>query len=75
MSWRSRGAVRCRLRRSRRISEFPNRVSNGGSRSLKVDDRVKPGQTTVEASENRELKKRVRLLEQENEVLRCAAAY
>lgn len=50
-------------------------MSNGGSRSLKVDDRVKPGQTTVEASENRELKKRVRLLEQENEVLRCAAAY
>ena len=40
-----------------------------------VDDGVKPGQTTVEASETRELKKRVRLLEQENEVLRRAAAY
>ncbi len=40
-----------------------------------VDGGVKPGQTTVEASENRELKKRVRLLEQENEVLRRAAAY
>ena len=40
-----------------------------------VDDGVKPGLTTAEASENRELKKRVRLLEQENEVLRRAAAY
>jgi transposase-like protein len=40
-----------------------------------VDDGVKPGQTTAEASENRELKKRFRLLEQENEVLRRAAAY
>jgi transposase-like protein len=40
-----------------------------------VVDGVKPGQTTAEASENRELKKRVRLLEQENAVLRRAAAY
>jgi transposase len=39
------------------------------------DDRDKPGQTTAEASENRDLKKRARLLEQENEVLRRAAAY
>ena len=37
--------------------------------------REKPGVTRSESSENRELKKRVRLLEQENEVLRRAAAY
>ena len=33
------------------------------------------GATTQELTENRALKKRVRLLEQENEVLRRAAAY
>ena len=36
---------------------------------------AKPGQTRTEAAEIRELKKRNRLLEQENEVLRRAAAY
>jgi transposase len=40
-----------------------------------VDDGDKAGVTTTEASENRELRRRVRLLEQENEVLRRAAAY
>jgi transposase-like protein len=39
------------------------------------EDGVKPGTTTAENAENRELKKRIRLLEQENEVLRRAAAY
>ncbi|MDQ6524435.1 IS3 family transposase [Nocardioides sp. LHD-245] len=40
-----------------------------------VEDGVKPGTTAAENAENRELKKRIRLLEQENEVLRRAAAY
>jgi transposase len=40
-----------------------------------VDAGDKPGVTTTEASENRELRRRVKLLEQENEVLRRAAAY
>jgi transposase len=40
-----------------------------------VEDGVKPGPTTAENAENRELRKRLRLLEQENEVLRRAAAY
>jgi transposase len=39
------------------------------------DDGIKPGTTTTELAELRELKKRNRLLEQENEVLRRAAAY
>ncbi|WP_156171753.1 hypothetical protein [Demequina rhizosphaerae] len=35
----------------------------------------KSGTTSADAAETRELKKRIRLLEQENEVLRRAAAY
>ncbi len=40
-----------------------------------VEDGVKPGTTAAENSELREARKRIRLLEQENEVLRRAAAY
>lgn len=40
-----------------------------------VEAGVKPGVTKSEADELRELRKRNRLLEQENEVLRKAAAY
>jgi len=44
-------------------------------RRADVDEGAKPGQTRTEAAETRELRKRNRLLEQENEVLRRAAAY
>jgi len=40
-----------------------------------VEDGVKPGVTEAESAELRELKRRNRMLEQENEVLRRAAAY
>jgi transposase-like protein len=40
-----------------------------------VEDGNRPGVTAKESVELRELKKRNRLLEQENEVLRRAAAY
>jgi transposase-like protein len=40
-----------------------------------VEEGRKPGQTREEAAEVRELKRRNRLLEQESEVLRKAAAY
>ena len=40
-----------------------------------VDDGDRPGQSRTEAVELREARKRIRLLEQENEVLRRAAAY
>ena len=40
-----------------------------------VEDGNRPGVTTAEAAELRDAKKRIRLLEQENEVLRRAAAY
>jgi len=40
-----------------------------------IDDGIKPGVTSSEAAEMRDLKKRNRTLEQENEILRRAAAY
>ena len=40
-----------------------------------VEDGLRPGITQAETAEMRELKKRNRLLEQENEVLRRAAIY
>jgi len=40
-----------------------------------VEDGVKPGVTQAEMVELREAKKRIRLLEQEVEILRRAAAY
>ena len=40
-----------------------------------VDDGIKPGQSWTELAELREARKRTRLLEQEVEVLRRAAAY
>lgn len=44
-------------------------------RKADVEDGIAPGTTDAEAAEIRALKKRLRLLEQENEVLRRAAAY
>ena len=40
-----------------------------------VEDGHRPGVTSAESAELRELKRRNRLLEQENEILRRAAAY
>lgn len=44
-------------------------------RQADIDDGVKPGATTSESAELRDARRRIRLLEQENEVLRRAAAY
>ena len=44
-------------------------------KSADVEDGARPGTTRQESDELRELKRRNRLLEQENEVLRRAAAY
>jgi transposase-like protein len=44
-------------------------------RQADIEDGKRPGQSTDDAAELRELRRRNRLLEQENEVLRRAAAY
>ena len=44
-------------------------------RRADIEDGHRPGQTAAESVELRELKRRNRLLEQENEILRRAAAY
>ena len=44
-------------------------------RGAAVEDGTRPGTTRAEQSELREARKRIKLLEQENEVLRRAAAY
>jgi transposase len=44
-------------------------------RRADVEDGVRPGPTEAESTDLREARKRIRLLEQENEVLRRAAAY
>ena len=41
----------------------------------RIEDGEQPGVTSDEAAETRDLRRKVRLLEQENEVLRRAAAY
>jgi len=40
-----------------------------------IENGARPGTTAAESAELREAKRRIRLLEQENEVLRRAAAY
>lgn len=47
----------------------------GWMKKADVEDGNKPGLTDADRAENRELRKRLKLLEQENEVLRRAAAY
>ncbi|MGZ0220391.1 MAG: transposase [Acidimicrobiales bacterium] len=48
---------------------------SGWMKKADVEDGSRPGVTAAESAETRALRKRVRLLEQENEVLRRAAAY
>lgn len=44
-------------------------------RCADIDDGTKPGMTGQESAELREARRRIKLLEQENAVLRRAAAY
>jgi len=47
----------------------------GWLKAADIEDGLTPGVTVAETAELRSAKKRIRLLEQENEVLRRAAAY
>ncbi|MCP2242709.1 transposase [Lentzea aerocolonigenes] len=44
-------------------------------RQAEIEDGAKPGTSRAESAELREARKRIKLLEQENEVLRRATAY
>ena len=44
-------------------------------RQAEIDEGTKPGKSTGDSVELREARRRIKLLEQENEVLRRAAAY
>jgi transposase-like protein len=48
---------------------------NNWLKAADVEDGIKPGATAAENEELKKAKRRIRLLEQENEVLRRAAAY
>lgn len=48
---------------------------NNWLKAADVEDGIKPGTTAADNAELRDAKRRIRLLEQENEVLRRAAAY
>ena len=48
---------------------------SGWMKKERIESGDEPGGTSTEAAELREARKRIRLLEQENEVLRRAAAY
>ena len=48
---------------------------SGWMKNAAVEAGERPGVTSAESAELRDAKKRIRLLEQENEVLRRAAAY
>ena len=73
----SRSPARARLRchRSRRTSGSPSPCLHRWLKLADVDEGLRPGVTVQESAELRELKKRNRTLEQENEILRRAAAY
>ena len=75
MWWRWPAGARLRCRRLRRISGFRESCLHRWLKLADIDDGVRPGVTSSESAELRELRKRNRTLEQENEILRRAAAF
>jgi transposase len=65
----------CGSRTSLRTSGFSESCLTNWLTQADRDDGIQPGATTEELADLREAKKRIRLLEQENEVLRRAAAH
>jgi transposase-like protein len=62
-------------RRSHHLSWLAVRLAFKWLRQADTDEGVKPGASDSDSAELREARKRIKLLEQENEVLRRAAAY
>ena len=77
MTTSSRSLVRARRRSAQLAKDFGISESclRNWMRQADVEDGVRPGSTAAENAELREAKRKIRLLEQENEVLRRAAAY
>ena len=65
----------CRSSRSPRTSGVHPMTLFKWLRQADIDEGVQPGVSRSDSAELREARKRIKLLEQENEVLRRAAAY
>jgi transposase len=72
---RSLASTKPRWARSRRTSESRKSCLAYWLKKADVEEGVKRGLTEKESAELREAKKRIRLLEQEAEVMRRAVAY
>jgi len=66
----SPGSTKFRSPRSARTSGSCEATLHNWLKKADIEDGVSPGVTEKEAAELREAKKRIRLLEQENEILR-----
>jgi len=69
------GRARRRCRRSRRTSGISESCLHRWLKLADIEEVTRPGVTASESAELRELRRRNKLLEQENEVLRRAAAF
>ena len=58
-----------------RMTSQRRRARTNWLKKADVEDGIKPGTTAAQNEELKAAKRRIRLLEQENEVLRRAAAY
>jgi transposase len=68
-------SMKPRSLRSLGTSESPEATLHNWLKKADIEDGTRPGVTAAEAAELRDAKKRIRLLEQENEILRRAAAF
>lgn len=75
MSSRSRVGAKPRSVGSRKTSGVSESCLQRWLKIVDVEDGITPGVTQADAAELREARKRIRLLEQANEILRRAAAY
>ncbi len=76
MTWsRLPASTKPRSRRSPKTSGFCEATLHNWLKKADIEDGARPGVTEKEAAELRDARKRIRLLKQENEILRRAAAF